>query len=108
MIQEARRPELARRAALVTAAVAALIFVVLAVVLVPWNWVPGGTLEPLRAGDLFTPAEIARAEHYATLARFCGWSGYFVGLVAALVFGLTPLGARWQRNARDCEHDGHQ
>lgn len=87
-------PSLARGKALVTVVVAALVFVVLAAVLVPWDWVPGGQLSPAAAGDVFTPAEISRAEDFSASQRMLGWSSYFVSLALALGLGLTPWGAR--------------
>lgn len=94
-----RPPQLARRAALLTAVLAALAFAALAVLLVPWDWVPGGELVPLPAHRLFSPGEIARAEHYSFLRRAFGWSGYFASLLLAVVLGFTPLGARIVRRA---------
>ena len=63
----------------------------------PWDWVPGGSLHPMPAQKLFTPAEIARAEDFAGLRRVLGWSSYGVSLLVALGLGLTPLGARLVR-----------
>ncbi|MGN6132724.1 MAG: M48 family metalloprotease, partial [Nocardioidaceae bacterium] len=97
MSTEEPTPRLARGAALATAAGAAVAFVVLAVVLVPWDWVPGGDLTPMPVHRLFSPAEIARMEHHAAMSRLYGWSGYFLGLVVAMVLGFSPLGARLLR-----------
>lgn len=94
---EDRRGELARRPAVVTALVALVVLGVLAAVLVPWQWVPGGRLVPMPVHDLFTTREIARAEHYAALRRVLGRSAYFGALLLAVVLGLTPLGARAAR-----------
>ena len=74
-----------------------LVTAVLALWLVPWNWVPGGSLHPMSAQQLFTSAEISRAEHFAGLRRLLGWSSYGVSLLVALILGLTPLGARLVR-----------
>ena len=88
------RPSLARGPAMLVAVVAAAAFVALAWALVPWTWVPGGTLTPMPARDLFTSEEIARAETYSTLRRYLGWGSMGISLVVAVVLGLTPLGAR--------------
>ena len=88
---------LARKPALVLAVVAAGCLVALAVTLVPWDWVPGGALRPLPASDLFTPAEIARAEEYSSLRRYLGWASLAVSLLVTLALGLSPLGARLLR-----------
>jgi STE24 endopeptidase len=71
----------------------------LAAALVPWSWVPGGHLVPKTAGELFTAAQVARAERYSHVQRLLGWSSYFLGLGALVVVGLTPLGSRFLRRA---------
>lgn len=88
---------LARRGAWWTAIGSAVLFVLLAALLVPWEWVPGGELRPARARDVFTPEQIARAEEYASVRRWLGWASYFLSLGLALVLGLTPWGARLVR-----------
>lgn len=90
-------PELDRPAAVGVALVAAATLVVLAVWLVPWEWVPGGRLRPMPVHDLFTRVQIARAEEFASTRRLLGWTAYGVSLLVALVLGLTPLGARLVR-----------
>jgi STE24 endopeptidase len=69
----------------------------LAVLLVPWDWVPGGRLVPMAADALFTPAQIERAERYAALQRAFGWTSYFLSLALLLVLGLTGVGSRLLR-----------
>ena len=88
---------LARRAALATAVLSGVLVAGLALVLVPWQWVPGGRLVPLTADALFSPAQIARAERYASVQRALGWTSYFVSLALLLVLGLTPYGSRLVR-----------
>ena len=88
---------LARRPAVVTMVVATGVVAALAAALVPWSWVPGGHLVPARAADLFTPAQVRRAEDYARVQRALGWTSYGVSLVVLLVLGLTPVGARLVR-----------
>lgn len=90
-------PELDRRSAWVLAVVSATGLVVLAVWLVPWDWVPSGSLDPAAASDLFSRAEIARAEEFASTRRILGWSSFGVSLGLALVLGLTRWGARLVR-----------
>ena len=91
------QPGLDRRAAWLTLVASWLVTAVLALWLVPWNWVPGGSLHPMSAQQLFTSAEISRAEDFAGLRRLLGWSSYGVSLLVALILGLTPLGARLVR-----------
>lgn len=86
-----------RRAAWLTAGVSAVVFVVLAGLLVPWDWVPGGELVPAQPLDVFTAEEIALAEAYATVRRYLGWASYGVSLLVAGLLGFTPLGARLVR-----------
>ena len=85
--------DLDRRAALVLAVLALGLLGALAAVLVPWDWVPGGTLTPARASEVFTAAEIDRAEEHARSVRLLSWGSLAVSLAAALLLGLTPMGA---------------
>ena len=75
----------------------AVVFVVLCAVFVPWSWVPGGHLVHVRGSEVFTQAELRRGETYSAMQRHLGWASLAVSLVAALVLGLTPLGARLVR-----------
>jgi STE24 endopeptidase len=97
MTEDSVRPGLARGPAAVVCVLAVLVVVVLAVLLVPWDWVPGGRLTPMPASDLFTPAQIARAEHYSSVQRWLSWASYFIALLVALALGFTPLGAKLVR-----------
>ncbi len=80
--------------------VSTVALVVLGAVLIPWSWVPGGQLVPVRAGEVFTPAQLDRAETYSTMQRHLGWASLAVSTLLALVLGLTPLGARMARRLR--------
>jgi STE24 endopeptidase len=82
-----------RRTAWTTAGLSLLAFVVLAAVLVPWDWVPGGELTPAAPGDVFTADQIARTEEYASVRRYLGWASYGVSLVVAGALGFTALGS---------------
>lgn len=75
-------------------AVGGIAFVVLAVLLVPWSPVPGGTPDPAAASSVFTPEQIARGEDYARLARVWSWSGLAVSLVVSCVLGFSRWGRR--------------
>ncbi len=83
-----------RRVALWATLAGAAVFVVLAVLLVPWDPVPGGPLRPAPASEVFTAAEIQRAQDYADPQRLLSWASLAVSLVAACVLGFTGLGAR--------------
>ena len=88
---------LARGAAWATVAVASAVLVLLAVWLVPWDWVPGGRLVPASPHEVFTTEQLARAEEYSAGRRYLGWASYAVSLVVALVLGLTTAGSRLVR-----------
>jgi STE24 endopeptidase len=75
-------------------ALAGVGLVVAAAVLVPWQWVPGGRLVAMPAGDLFTAAQIRRAEEFAGLTRVLSWTSLAVSLAVTAVLGFTRLGAR--------------
>ena len=62
--------------------------------LVPWDWVPGGSLRPAAPRDVLTAAEVERAEDYSSTVRVLGQVSYAVSLAVALVLGLTTRGAR--------------
>jgi STE24 endopeptidase len=82
-----------RRWALVTFFLAAVAFVVVAAWRIPWHPVPGGTPSAVPQSEVFTSAQIARANAYTDPARHLNWAALAVSLVVSLVLGLTPLGA---------------
>jgi STE24 endopeptidase len=86
-----------RSLCVVMMAVSAVVFAVLAAILVPWAWVPGGHVEHVSANDVFTAAQIHRGETYASMQRHLGWASLAVSLVVALALGLTRLGSRLVR-----------
>ena len=69
-------PRLDRTSAWVQLGVSVAVLVALAAVLVPWDWVPGGSLTPVPADRAFTAAQIHRAESYAAAMRVLSWSAY--------------------------------
>ena len=85
---------------MLTAVVAALLFAVLAGLVLPWDWVPGGDLRPAAASELFSREAIDRAEEFSSARRYLSWASYFLALVLALVLGLTPLGAKLLRRVQ--------
>lgn len=82
-----------RRAAVAVLAGSAGLLAVLLWWLVPWDWVPGGTLVPASPADLLSAGQVARAEAYAGVVRPLSWASYALSLAAGLALGLTPLGA---------------
>ncbi|MFL6156772.1 MAG: M48 family metalloprotease [Marmoricola sp.] len=83
-----------RRAGLVVTAVAGVTFVVLAALLVPWHWLPGGHVRAVPARSVFTAAEISHDEHVSWLLRLPSWANLLLVLVVALALGLTRWGSR--------------
>lgn len=83
-----------RRVALAVTAVGAAAIVVLVVLLVPWDPVPGGTPGPVDPSSVFTADQIARGEDYARLTRILSWSSLVVSLVVACVLGFSRWGRR--------------
>lgn len=83
-----------RRVALVVTVLGALAFVALALVLVPWHPVPGGTPGPADAGSVFTTTEIQRAEDFSRWARVWSRSSLAVSVLVAWVLGFGPWGRR--------------
>jgi STE24 endopeptidase len=90
-------PSVARGAAVVTVVVSFALVGILAALLVPWSWVPGGHLVPEQASALFAPAQVARSERYSGIQRLLGWSSYLLSLAVLLGLGLTPVGSRLLR-----------
>lgn len=84
----------ARRTAAWVCAVSAAVFCVLAAILIPWDWLPGGDLSPVPAGDVFSAAEIARGDAHGGAQWVVGWWQLGISLVVAAALGLTPVGAR--------------
>lgn len=78
----------------VVVAISGIAFVVLAAVLVPWDWFPGGQFAAVPAESVFTAAEIDRAEEFAWMVRISGWGNIAIGLLVSLWLGLTAAGAR--------------
>lgn len=84
----------ARRAAAITVVVSFAVVAVVAGLLVPWAWVPGGHLVPASASSMFTPDQIARAERYSWWQRGLSWTSYAVSLAVLAWFALSATGSR--------------
>jgi STE24 endopeptidase len=81
-----------RRTSVAVAVVGTPLFVVLALVWVPWDPVAGGALATPDASRYFTDAEIARGEDFARWARVWSWSSLAVSLLVLSVLGFTRAG----------------
>lgn len=73
---------------------AGLAFAVVAAVLVPWHWLPGGHVVAAPVHSVFRPAEIAEAESYSAAQWSLTWWELGLSLALGALLGLTPLGAR--------------
>lgn len=76
---------------------AAAALAVLAWLLVPWAWVPGGHLVPVRPDQVFTAAQLRRSAAYADGQRHLAWAALAGSVGITLLLGLTPAGARATR-----------
>lgn len=83
-----------RRVAAGVAGAGAVVFLALAVWLVPWDPVPGGALRPPAASDVFSVQEIQRGEGYSATARLWSRASLVVALAVACVLGFTSAGRR--------------
>lgn len=92
------RPD--RRTSVAVALVGGVAFVVLALWLVPWHPVPGGTPGPVRADSVFTVGEIQLAEEFARTARLWSWGSLLVSISVAAWLGFTAGGLRLIRRLR--------
>ncbi|WP_435743995.1 M48 family metalloprotease [Nocardioides sp. SYSU DS0663] len=89
----------ARRTAWVMVVGGGLLLVALAWWLVPWDPVPGGPVEPVRAEDYFTADHLARAEEYSRWARLWSWSSLAVSIAVACWLGFSRRGRAWAERA---------
>ncbi|MEU4773337.1 M48 family metallopeptidase [Micromonospora sp. NPDC023644] len=80
--------------ALLTLAGLTLALLVAAALLIPWHRPPAPRADQLAAlGDL--PADqVARSREFRSALRPAGWAAIAIGLLVALLLGLTPLGSR--------------
>jgi len=83
-----------RTVALYVAVVGGLAFVVLAALLIPWQPVPGGSVRPVPASQVFTETQLHRFDTFAGRARLLSWSSLAVSLLVASLLGFTRLGRR--------------
>ena len=84
-----------RQVALVVTLVSTAVFVLLAVLLVPWSPVPGGTPAAVPVGEVLTPMEVARAEQFSGVLRRWGWAATGVNLVVVVLLACSTRVRRW-------------
>lgn len=90
----------ARRVAIVVLGIGLGLFVLLAVVRVPWQPYPGGPLDPPSAGSVFTGRQLSAMDAYSSFARLWSRTGLVVSVLVACVLGFTALGRRLMALAR--------
>ncbi len=83
-----------RRTALAALLVGGVAFVVLAVWLVPWHPVPGGTPAAAPARSVFTADQVTAADEFARWSRVWSWGSLAVSLLVVCWFGFTRHGIR--------------
>lgn len=83
-----------RRAAAVAAVVLGALLAVVIAVTTPWHPVPGARPAAADPARDFTPGQIVRGHAFNSALNPPAYAGLVVGLVVALLLGLTPLGAR--------------
>jgi STE24 endopeptidase len=83
-----------RRAALAWLVVTGLGLLVLAALVVPWDWTPGARMPPVDPTAGLPPQSLARIHAYSDRASALGLGATAVGLLVTLLLGLTPWGSR--------------
>jgi STE24 endopeptidase len=81
------------RLSLAVAVVAGLAFLVVAAIVVPWHWLPGGHVQAVPAHQVFSADEIAHGEHVSGLLRHAAWGNVAVSVLLAALLGFTRLGS---------------
>lgn len=81
-----------RRTAVAVASAAVTVFVLLALLAVPWDPVPGGALDVPEPSSYFSAAEMSRGEDFARWARVWSWSSLAVSLLALVALGFSRPG----------------
>ncbi|WBB79958.1 M48 family metallopeptidase [Micromonospora sp. WMMD882] len=80
--------------ALGTLAVLVVALVVTVALVTPWQRPPAPRADQLAALRDFPAEQLTRARAFRSALRPGGWAALLVGLLVALLLGLTPLGAR--------------
>ncbi|MBF9132533.1 M48 family metallopeptidase [Plantactinospora sp. S1510] len=77
-----------------TFVVLVLLLVAATALLVPWHRPPAPRVDQLAALDELRPEDVARGRAFKSALRPGSYGGMAVGLLVALLLGLTPLGAK--------------
>jgi STE24 endopeptidase len=88
------RPAPSLRLSLAVVLVAGAAFVVVAALVVPWHWLPGEHVRAVPAGEVFSPAEIAKGEHVSGLLRHAAWGNLVLSVLVVGLLGFTRWGSR--------------
>jgi STE24 endopeptidase len=81
------------RLSLAVTMLAGAAFVVVAALVVPWQWLPGQRVDAVPASQVFTAGQIAKGEHVSGLLRHAAWANLLVGLLVAGLLGFTRWGS---------------
>ena len=81
--------------ALLTLAGLPVALVVAAALLIPWHRPPAPRADQLAALRDLPAEQVARGREFRAALRPGGYAALAVGLLVALLLGLTPLGAAW-------------
>src|SRR5215831_16702624 len=83
-----------RATAVVTLLVLVAALAVAAALLIPWREAPAPRADQLAALHSLPAAQVAKGRQFSDALRPGTYTSLVVGLVVALLLGLTPLGAR--------------
>jgi STE24 endopeptidase len=81
------------RLSLIITAIAGVAFVVLAVLVVPWHWLPGRHVDAVPASEVFSAAQVDHGERVSGLLRHVAWANLVVSLLVACLLGFTRAGS---------------
>jgi STE24 endopeptidase len=81
------------RLSLAVTVAAASAFIVVAALAVPWHWLPGGHVDAVPAGQVFSAVQITRGEHVSGLLRHAAWGNLVVSLLVAGFLGFSRWGS---------------
>lgn len=91
------RPSLDRRTAWVVLLVSAALLAAGLALVIPWHWVPGGTLRPVAPQDAFDPAQLRLGEEHAAYVRPRSLAATGLSALLALLLAVGPLARRLRR-----------
>lgn len=91
------RPGLDRRTAWTVLVLSTGLLALGLALLVPWDWVPGGTLHPVAATEAFDPTQLRAVEAHADYVRARALAATGISAVLALLLAVGPLARSLRR-----------